>query len=114
MSTHTQGKLTAETYSGGGFDLCIDGAGTIGGGALVVASRSKHSSRPDEMHANAARLVQCWNEYDELKAQRDELLAALKVAEKYLRPRVECSGTEGRTIVLPAIRAAIARSEVKP
>lgn len=51
--------------------------------------------------------------YDELKTQRDELLAALKVAEKYLKPRVENSGTEGRTVVLPAIRTAISRAEGK-
>lgn len=40
------------------------------------------------------------------------LLAACKIAEKYLVARgIEHRGTEGRTIVLPALREAIRKAE---
>lgn len=56
------------------------------------------------------------SEHDELLlnlfAAAPDLLAALKECERYLVLRgVETRGTVGRTVVLPKIRAAIAKAE---
>lgn len=132
MSEHTKGKLIAQTYDDGSFELAIDGAG-YAGGALVIASRNKHTGRPMEMKANARRLVACWNYCDgldtdgmetaakidrpikryideayakelDLLAQRDELLAALK----------DCTTEEGPDQdALNRAREAIAKAEAK-
>jgi hypothetical protein len=92
--SHTQGKLIAQTYGQGAFDLAID----VNGITLVIASRREHLNRANEMHANARRIVACWNAsigiptaeleaaadgrllniFEGLISERDELLAALK------------------------------------
>ena len=118
---YTQGRLECETYEAGGFDLYIRGAGSNTGN-LVVASRNRFPDRSAEMHANARRLVACWNALEDLpqsaldggwtragleayglrlEAQRDELLAAL-------REIAEASFDED---VTNCARAAIAKVE---
>lgn len=86
---------------------------------IVVSTRWDHE-------ANARRLVACWNAcedvpielleehtapFSELRAQRDELLAALERAERKLSAYVGvCTGDKELTdAVLPMARAAIAK-----
>jgi hypothetical protein len=127
--SHTQGKLIAQTYGQGAFDLAID----VNGITLVIASRREHLNRANEMHANARRIVACWNAsigiptaeleaaadgrllniFEGLISERDELLAALKDILSELEP----AGSDGwmagnvHQDEYNAARAAIARAE---
>jgi len=102
----------------GGFSIYADD------GKTPVADTCLTNSVPDNDEANARRLVACWNLLEgvptaeiesstkvtelctKLLAQRDELLAALKV----LHARyVQCIGNEGPEAL--AARAAIAKAE---
>lgn len=56
---------------------------------------------PDGSKGN--RLVQCWNEHDELVRQRDELLSACKLAEEWL------TGWASAEPYLSTIRALLAK-----
>ena len=96
--SHTQGKLIAQIYESGAFDLEIDGARTFGV-RLVIAWRKEIPTKEKEMHANGRRLAACWNACDGISTEslenaaadgrfikifsglvkeRDELLAVLK------------------------------------
>jgi hypothetical protein len=63
VSTYTKGPWNCETYDGGSFDI----AGNATDHYYVICSRSRHSTRGDEQHANA-RLI----------AAAPELLEALQ------------------------------------
>jgi len=123
--SHTQGKLIAQTYGQGAFDLAID----VNGITLVIASRREHLNRANEMHANARRIVACWNAaigiptaeleaaadgrllniFEGLISERDELLEALK------KCAAVCAGEtmnkNGLIRALEMARVAIARAE---
>jgi len=76
---------------------------------LPVADMWKNG---DSAEDTAARIVQCVNGWDALKQSHDELVAALELAEKYLVDRnIDKIGVTGRTVVLPAIRVALAKAK---
>lgn len=70
---HTQGELhrNGPTISG------ADGG--------MVATCFTYVRPAQEVEANAARLVLCWNEHDKVVAQRDELVEAAKSALSHVR-----------------------------
>lgn len=78
MSAHTPLPWSAELYNEGAFEICAE---KVMGGCIVIASRSRHTTRADEMHANAARIVKCVNEHDALLAHNAELEAEKRSAE---------------------------------
>lgn len=73
MSEHTKGLWSVETYDGGSFDISVHGP------YYVICSRTGHSKRADEAHANA-RLI----------AAAPDLLA---LAKQYASECEECGGS---------------------
>ncbi len=75
---------------------------------IATMDRDEPKTTPCERDANAARLVHCWNQHDDLLKQRDALREALKAAIN----TVECASCDPVTkIELPwyiQARAALA------
>ncbi len=96
MSAHTPGQWQANLYQEGAFDIS---AQKSGGGELILCTRSKHSTRFDEMHDKAV-----------LSAAAPEWLEALKVMLKDCDQSVETALVHGSEVEEMA-RAAIAKAE---
>lgn len=75
--SHTQGKLRVGTPGVDDMVFCENGyAVACCGTAGILKNRGG-----DQCRANAARLAHCWNQHDELVAQRDALVEACLEAE---------------------------------
>ena len=102
MSKHTPGPLLVAYTHEGGCRIAIDDEPGLQGLRNYDLFTVTHGD-PDELAANAARLVTCWNSHD-------AMLAALREAERLL-DSVAFVSTEGDTTKpLRKIRAAIAKA----
>lgn len=99
---HTKGPLLVAYTHEGGCHIAIDDEPGLQGERDYDLFTVTHGD-PDELEANAKRLVNCWNSHD-------AMLAALKEAERLL-DSVAFVSTEGDTAKpLRKIRAAIAKA----
>lgn len=103
--SHTQGKLRVGSchrlYTKDGREL-----------AVVTKADPKLRSACD---ANASRLAHCWNQHDELVAQRDALMDACRAAESLAALAIESlpinhAVVKQAIVARDAARAAIAKA----
>jgi hypothetical protein len=102
---HTPTPWTAELYMDGAFDIVTE---KVFGGCLVLASRQRHMTRSEEMHANAAFICLAVNSHEQLVEALTNLLDAVADTMRSHEKELECcSVTRVRMIEARAALASV-------